>query len=326
VGYWRLALSLPWFIHLYAGKYMSIFTNQVTTPPNQISTFTQQYNSIGDLFSYLPAVVWILLLLGAAWSLWRRERDAAVVSLWWFLLLLAANPQWLGLPGAGALTSFAVLIAAYIPAGILIGAAAGWAIGDIQEGKSEQLLTTISAKRLGWLGSACLVILILISGVWFARAQLRVIDPLRFSLGTRADLRALKWIGEHTPSEAGFLVNSFFAYGGSLIAGSDGGWWIPLLTQRQSTQPPLNYGVEDGPIPGYRVWINKVPGMIINKGLYNPDTLELLKERRINYGYIGQQQGSVNSPAPLLDLQTLQNGPQFEQIYHQDRVWIFKIK
>ena len=28
-----------------------------------------------------------------------------------FLLLLAANPQWLGLPGAGALSSFAVLIA-----------------------------------------------------------------------------------------------------------------------------------------------------------------------------------------------------------------------
>jgi hypothetical protein len=326
LGIGGFVLSLPWLLHLYAGEYMNIFTTQVTTPPSQISNFTQQYNSIGDIMSYLPALIWILLLLAAAWGFWRRERDAVVLSLWWFLLLLAANPQWMGLPGAGALSSFAVLIAAYIPAGILIGAAAGWAINEIQEETSGRSLTATSTKSLGWLGSAFLVTLILVSGLWFARKQLQVIEPLRFSLATRSDLRAVKWIGENTVSEAGFLVNSFFAYGGSLIAGSDGGWWIPLLTQRQSTQPPLNYGMEDGPIPDYRVWINKVPGMIINKGINHQDTLELLKERKINYVYIGQQQGSVNSPAPLLELPTLLNDPQFEPIYHQDRVWIFKIK
>jgi hypothetical protein len=325
-GIGGFVLSLPWLIHLYAGEYKAIFANQVTTPPNQMTTFAQQYNSIGDVFTYLPTLIWILFLLAVVWGLWRRERDAAVISLWWFLVLLAANPQWLGLPGAGALSSFAVLIAVYIPVGIIIGAAAGWAIRDAQEGQDGRPAAKTSARSLAWLGYAFLVFLIFAGGAWFARKQLRMIDPLRFSLATRPDMRALQWIEEHLSSDAGFLVNSFFAYGGSLIAGSDGGWWIPLLTERQSTQPPLNYGVEDGPVPNYRLWINEVPRTIIDKGLNHPESLELLHERNIGYIYIGQQQGSVNSPVPLLDLQTLKNDPQFEKIYHQDRVWIFRIK
>ena len=325
-GIGGLALSLPWLIHLYAGEYMRIFTNQVTTPPNKMTNFAQQYNAIGDVSSYLPGVVWMLLVLAIAWGLMLRERDALVISLWWFLLLLAANPQWLGLPGAGVLSSFAVLIGAYIPAGVLIGAAAGWAIHEVQKAKPGLQPKTISAKALGRLGSALLVILVLTSGAWFARAQLRLTDPHQFSLATRADLRALDWIEKNTRPEAGFLVNSFFAYGGSLIAGSDGGWWIPLLTRHQSTQPPLNYGVEDGPVPNFRVWINILPWTIINKGLSHPESLELLKERNIGYIYIGQQQGSVGTTEPLLDLAILQNDPNFEQIYHQDRVWIFQVK
>jgi len=37
-----------------------------------------------------------------------------------------------------------------------------------------------------------------------------------------------------------------FAYGDSVIVGSDGGWWLPLLARRQTTLPPINYGSEQG--------------------------------------------------------------------------------
>jgi len=117
-----------------------------------------------------------------------------------------------------------------------------------------------------------------------------------------------------------------FAYGGSLVVGTDGGWWIPLETLRQSTQPPLNYGTENGVTPDYRARINETVRTVIDQGLTHPDTLNMLKERGIGYVYIGQQQGLVNSSQPLLDLQTFQNDPHFSPVYHQDRVWIFEIK
>jgi hypothetical protein len=327
IGIGGAALFLPWLAHLYAGEYMRIFTRQLTTPPNQASGFTQQYNAIGDWLSYLPAAAWILLLAAAAWGLWRREREAVTVGLWWLLLLLAANPQWLGLPGAGALTSFAVLIAAYIPAGALIGAAAGWLAGEAQAQRRRSDRPGAPPRRLaGGLAVAALAVLLLIAGAWGARRQLRLVDPLRFTLASRADLRAMDWIRQNIPAESRFLVNSFFAYGGSLVAGSDGGWWIPLLTQRPSTQPPLNYGTEEGPFPGYRAWINETVQTIIDLGLDHPDTLALLKDRGVGYVYVGQQRGMVGSPGPLLDLQILLSDPHFEPVYHQDRVWIFKIK
>lgn len=323
IGIGGLALFLPWLAHLVAGEYMRIFTRQVTTPPSQISGFAQQYNAIGDWLSYLPALAWVLLLAAAAWGLWRRERDAATVGLWWLLLLLAANPQWLNLPGAGALTSFAVLIAAYIPAGALIGAAAGWGAEAAQAWLHRSGHPRGALRRLAL---AALAVLLLIGGAWGARRQLRLVDPLRFSLASRADLRAMAWIRQNTPADTRFLVNSFFAYGGSLVAGSDGGWWIPLLTQRPSTQPPLNYGTEEGSFPGYRAWINETVQAISEQGLNDPNTLAMLEDRGVGYVYIGQQQGTVGSPGPLLDLQILLSDPNFETVYHQDRVWIFKVK
>ena len=67
------------------------------------------------------------------------------------------------------------------------------------------------------------------------RQRLNTVDPRQFSLLTRPDLRAFDWIRENTPDDAGFLVNSFFAFNNSLNVGSDGGWWLPLLTKRDSS-------------------------------------------------------------------------------------------
>lgn len=320
-------LFLPWMVHLYAGEYLRIFSTQFTTPASQISGFTQQYNAIGDLLSYLPAMAWALLLAAFGWGLWRREREAVTVGLWWLLALLVANPQWLSLPGAGALTSFAVLIAAYIPAGVLIGAAGGWALNDLGAWWQQTDRPAGATRRwLAGLALGALALALVAGGALGARRQLRLVDPLRFTLASRADLRAMEWIRQNTPPDKRILVNSFFAYGDSLIAGSDGGWWIPLLTLRPSTQPPLNYGTEDGPTPEYRKWINETARTILDRGINHPETLAMLRERGIGYVYLGQQQGRVNSPAPLLDLMTLQNDPHFEPVYHQDRVWIFEIK
>ena len=64
---------------------------------------------------------------------------------------------------------------------------------------------------------------------------------------------------------------------------------------------------------------------IAKKGIQHADVVSLLDQRGIDYVYIGQRQGTVNSPGPLLDLAQLLSSENYEPVYHQDQVWIFKI-
>jgi len=143
----------------------------------------------------------------------------------WLLVALVVNPQWLHLPGAGALTNFALAIAVYIPAGILIGAALGWLIGHD-----------------GWLQIPLfhLMVLFLVigAGVWGSRLRLRDIAISSGAMVTRPDLRAMAWIQANTPQNSRFLVNSFLANSNSAVVGSDAGWWLPLLAHRPTSLPP----------------------------------------------------------------------------------------
>ncbi|MBE3118609.1 MAG: hypothetical protein IMZ50_07640 [Candidatus Atribacteria bacterium] len=308
-------LFLPWFIHTFAGKITLIFATQLTTQPEAVSTGTQQYNAIGDLFSYLPATLWFLFPLSIIWGLWRREKGVALISLWWFLILLAANPQWLHLPGEGALSNFAVFIAAYIPVSVLVG----YMLGQVTSYKSQG---TNEHKSL----ALALLVFVLSAGIWGARQRLSDLQVMPHALVTRPDIRAAEWIQENTPQDARFLVDSFFAYDDTVIVGSDGGWWLPLLARRQTTLPPLNYDSERGPRPDYVHWINALTTEIQNKGFAHPDVLALLRARSITYVYMGQRQGRVNYGGPyVLEPEQLLASPNFRLVYHQDRVWVFEI-
>ena len=147
------------------------------------------------------------------------------------------------------------------------------------------------------------------------------------ALATRPDIRAAEWIQENTPQDARFLVNSFFAYDDTVIVGSDGGWWLPLLARRQTTLPPLNYGSERGPRPDYVHWINALTTEIQNKGIAHPDVLALLRARGVTHVYVGQRQGRVNYGGPhVLEPEQLLASPNFRPVYHQDRVWVFEVQ
>ena len=302
VGTGAAVLFLPWFIHTFAGRIVRNFGLQLTTAPGQLSSFARQYNAIGDLKLYLVPVGWLLLAVAVAAGLWRRRRGVLLMSLWWFLLLIATNPDWLHLPGSGAISNFALFIAAYIPAGVLIGDLFGWMVA-----------------RLGsrtWVGA---LVVLLTVGIGLGGARLRMGDARvsQHAMVTRPDLRAMAWIRENTPEDARFLINSFFA---------DGGWWLPLLAGRANTVPPLNYGTEQGPWPEYREWVNDLTRQIQGSGIDDPATLALLRERGITHIYIGQQQGRVNYAGPsVLDPAALLRSADYLLVYQQDRVWVFEV-
>jgi len=118
-----------------------------------------------------------------------------------------------------------------------------------------------------------------------------------------------------------------FAYGDSVIVGSDGGWWLPLLARRQTTLPPINYGSEQGVRADYLSWINALPRLIQSKEMNDASVAAELRARGITHVYIGQRQGRVNYGGPnVLQPEQLLAGPGFHAIYHQDRTWIFEIR
>jgi hypothetical protein len=233
------------------------------------------------------------------------------------------------------ISNFAVFIAFYIPASILIGGAYGWLMSllikqdDNEENNLIQDLNLPDSRsseiHRNPLLAAAIAIPILALGLWGARSQIGTIDPRQFALVTRPDKNAFDWIRTNIAQDTKFLVNSFFAYGDGVVVGSDGGWWLPLLSSRDTTLPPINYGSELGPIPDYRLWVNDLTAEIEAKGMQDPDVIKMLEDRNVTHIYIGQRQGSVNSQAPLFVPDDLIDSPYYRPVYHQDRVWIFKV-
>ena len=307
-------LFLPWFLHTFTGKIAQALATLVTTPVASTPVSVQEYNAaIGDISFYVPIYFWLLLPLCIGWGLWRRKKGVVLFSLWWVLVLLAANPQWFGLPGQGVLSNTAVFIALYIPVGVVVGSAFGW------------LANAPWVSRTKW-GMALVFLVVTGIGLWGARQRLSDSRIAQSALVTGPDVRAAAWIRQNMPPHALFLVNSFFAYGDTLIVGSDGGWWLPLLARRRTMLPPLTYSNEQGPRPDYREWTNALSLEIKDKGVTSGDVISLLRERGITDVYIGQRQGRVNySGADVLRPEQLLASANFRSIYHQDRVWVFQV-
>ena len=316
-------LFLPWFIHVFAGKIIRIFSHQLTILPSNASSPILQTNAVGNLFNYLPPIIWLLLPFIIGWGLWKREKGVALISLWWFLIFIITNPQWLGLPGSGAITNFTIFIAAYFPASILIGYAAGRILHSLaytQNATGENHSSYRSAYLLG------VIFIILFLGIWGAKQRLKDVQPAKHALVTRPDIRAADWIQANSKQNERYLVNSFFAFGGTVIVGSDAGWWLPLFAGQNTTLPPINYIFEEGTRPDYQEWVNTLTAEIQAKGINHPDVLAELTARGITNIYLGQQGGSVNYAGPqALNPGDLLSSPYYHPIYHQDQVWIFAV-
>ena len=295
-------------------------TRQATLSP-AIYPITRLANAIGNPLSYFPLFFWVLFALAAVWGVLRRQPSAFFLLVWWGGNLLAANPQWLGLPGAGTITSFTVMIALYIPSSMLIA----WTVDDLSN--TAVFRTNGKPKKISAiLVSLLLVTTILGSALWGTLSRIREIQPSKYSLFTRPDLRAMQWIKNNIPDGAYFLVNAFTSFGGSTVVGSDGGWWLPYFTQRGSTLPPQNYPFDKGPRPDYRTWVNDLTNQITTLGIAHPGVIAELTQRKITHVYVGQLQGMMNSPGALLSLEQMQSSPHFIPVYHQDRVWVFEFK
>jgi len=306
-------LFLPWLMRVASGRILAN-TSAYIAGSAFSESFMIIYNSFGDLTLYMQPVFWVLFILAAGITLWKQNDWAAVMLSTCLIILLFANPNWIGLPGAGVLKNLSVLLAVYIPAVVLIAGVAGW------------LVESIKLERSLWKKIA--VAQLILGLAFYGGLQgVKIVQTQTATYATRPDLRAANWIKQNTPPDARFLVNAYIAYGGAATAGADGGLWLPVVAKRSTTQPPVTYGTEINNNPEGMEYTNRLIKLIYAEGIDSPDVLRELRTRDVSYIYIGQRQVTpeVYGTLPPLNPYMISASSNYELIYHQDRVWVFKI-
>jgi hypothetical protein len=178
---------------------------------------------------YLVAPTWLigLTVLCVIFGLQRRNRLAIASLAWAIMLWLIGNTYLLGVPLLDLTNMGAVLIMLYLPIGLIIGTAA------------EELIRLFEPRRRMRMTN---VILGLVLAASFVASHVRVteIEPYRYFV-TLADATAMDWIKANTPRDARFAVNTTFWLPRE-PHGTDGGYWIPYFTGRQTTASVMLLG------------------------------------------------------------------------------------
>jgi len=309
LGLVSLLIILPWMWRSLAGLLPRWLVGMVQHGSQ--SRFVQETNAFGQLSYFTSLAVLATGVVGGVWGLVRRQRGVVLVLAWVILLLILSNPNAVGLLGMGIVNNFTLLIAIYMPVSLLGGYLASEAVEWATRNRARAIYPIV----------AVLITLAL----WGGRDRLAAVDEQQFGLVTEADMQAMAWIRENTAPDAKFLVNSFFAYGGSVIVGADAGWWIPLLTRRGNTVPPITYCIETGEEANYIAKVNDFARQVQGADMDDPAVLSLLQEQQVTHVFIGQKQGRVNYAGnAVLDAEVLENSPHYRAVYHQDGVWIFE--
>lgn len=281
-------------------------------------------------FFVSAAALW-LAAAGFPLALLRRHWHVALFGVWSALLIVAITPGTFRLPGAGVVDYLTGYIALYITLAPLAGYALAEALSWLDALLTRALNAPRPAHTLG-------VLALIVTALWGVGWQRNVLDPEHFQLLTPADLAAMRWIRANTPAGARFLAQAFPAYGGTLIAGSDGGWWLGLLSGRDSALPPLTYGSERGVADRPQVdadsaglWTS-LRGRPLTDGA--PATIDLtsagaralLRDARVTHVYIGAHSSPARESVDHIDLPALRASPAFERVYAVNGVEIFAVR
>jgi len=243
-----------------------------------------------------------LALAGALWGLLKRERGAILTLLWVAAMFLAVNPSLLGLPTTWLVNNASVIIALFLPLAVL----SGYFLASLSDGLRAR---GRFAHRFV-LGS-----LMVAAALWGSLDMLSIVNPVTV-LATPDDVAAMEWIRENVPEGARFLINARHWQEG-IYVGTDGGYWIPALTGRETTLPPAIYGFGSSE---YIAWVNALARVVAgpNLDLDDEGVRQLLKERGVTHVYIGARGGNIR-PQMLVD------SSHWRLVYSNGAVWIFKL-
>lgn len=292
------AILSPWFARLA----QSIVAQAILTP------WTGQGD---DLLAVIlnagfPGAVDRLLVAGAvagvAVGLIARRRAAVVGGLWIGLCLVLAVPGRVGLPFFLFLGDPALAIALFLPVAVLDGVL-------ISEG-----LSFLRWERWPAAGRAAAVALAAVVAAWGGANLAGIVNPTCV-LATPADLEALRWVRDNTPADAAFVVNSR-RWQGDTVAGTDGGYWLPVLAGRRASTPPLPYAHAS------RAEVRRVEAL--SAAFSGPAAADAAAVRHLalaegfSYLFIGELGGPLRR-------ETFLDAEGFRLEFQNGRAWVFRV-
>ncbi len=293
-------MSWPWLFNMLVHEAKS-FKVDVSLP-----TGLDGLKSLEGTVNYLLYLIgpdyghflMIVALLGLVYLLWRGGGRS--LGLWAGMLLILALPFGLQL-GPFRADLFAIVL--FLPASLL---AANLAVDA-----SAALGKVIHRPRIGHAALAVTAGLLLWLGV--VRTA-NVLNPSTI-LVDQADMAALRWIAENTPTTARFYINST-PWMGRSYRGVDGGYWIMPQTGRWSSIPTSFYTEADR---GYIQYIYDLAVRSTSVEGCSVDFWKLMRDGSYNYLYIREGKGSIQP-------YQLWNCPRVQQVYYQDGIFIYEIK
>jgi len=310
IGVIGVVLFIPWGVNLIGGNLANAVEAGVTvgTPATLVASRLKILRNVTD---YVPIFSWMAAVIAIIYALLRKNWIAAALPVWFALLIGYMAGAGFKLPFANMLDGFAIMIAVYIPLALLIGWLLGEIISRFEKSKNQWILPILS-------------LLIILISAWYGWQQRLLLDLPKHTLVTSPDLRAMAWIEEQTPEEAFFLVQGFEYR--QTAAGSDAGWWMPLLAERGNMLPPQYAQFNEIPRPpDFTQRVVDLITLLQENAITDPISITRLCEWGITHIYNGQQQGKAGRSS-LYSTAELKTKPDlFTQIYHQDRVSIFTL-
>jgi hypothetical protein len=298
-------LALPWLVNLVQALLpLETIPSRMVGPPS--------YNVVPyDLIMVRRNRGLIALsICGFLWGVYKRKRAVIVTALWVVVVAVITNPTIFGFPSTWLVNNASLAISLFVPFAIL-GGYLLTSLSDLVQAKlSSNVQYPISNIR--WLMFAVVIVLVVLWGAW---GMLSIVNPATV-LATRDDMAAMDWIRRNVPSDARFLINVRHWQGGTYV-GSDGGYWIPLLTGRGTTLPPAIYTYGSAE---YVKGINDLAEEIVAIESFDEEsTSRLLRDNGVTHVYIGARGGSI-TPQMLMD------GSYYRPVYSNGAVWIFRIQ
>jgi len=266
-----------------------------------------------------PEQTWTSLLFGVillgcviGLIIWRRRQPHRFLGTkipyqpwllmwgWVGMVALMLQLEKLGLPSIRISHINGWVITLFLPLSLTAGGLWAWLTGSV--------------TRLPYIPYQTAV-LTLATAIWAAQGITHVVNPSTI-LATSADRNALAWIAQNIPTDAIFAVN-VWPWQSNTYAGSDGGYWIPVLTNRASLLPPLLYS---SALPSDRVKQMNSLFLQLNQAttLDDPVLRTQLREAGVTHLYLGERRHTLQASG-------IEGRPFVELLYTKDNVSIYAI-
>ncbi len=238
----------------------------------------------------------IIFLIFVVYELIKHDMVVLWLTTWSIVLLVSS--RYFG--RFSLIDPITVIISLYVPIAIIIG------IGIYQ-----------ATIQLNQKYQYALYLIIIFGSLICGKQLIGFLNNPKAAYVFPEDLKAAKWIKQHIPKDAIFMINTYqFEFSASLIIGNDAGGWLPLLANRRVVTYPMTFSIErfmDPTAIQSTIELHNIADNLASK-----EGVDLLQKNNINYIYIGERGGEIN-PANLL------NSEYFTLLYNKKKIFIFQL-